>query len=240
MKNILIMLLIFSNIALASSFEFDFSVSSGATFDFSYNKGYLFKKSLDGFRLGSGFSLSILLSLGRNDEINNNILTSISSMIETGYNYYMRERMGSKDYYTDDGYYIYDYHSIILGYLLRLNFHNKVSLGIGGGIFIPLYSTANKQDYSFGLGDYRDMTEFNQKNIAFMYKLPFMPYVKLNVVRYFYFSDRWSFKIGGNLIYNFGMELDNYRLGFYNVYSKYNFSSFAAELYLGISFGRAK
>lgn len=67
-------------------------------------KDILFKKKLDGFRVGAGLSLSILLSLGRNDEINNNILTSISSMIETGYNYYMRERRGSKDYYTDDGY----------------------------------------------------------------------------------------------------------------------------------------
>lgn len=81
MKNILIILFIFSNIVFASSFEFDFSVSSGGTFDFSYNEGYSFKKDLDGFRVGSGLSLSILLSLGRNDEINNNILTSISSMI---------------------------------------------------------------------------------------------------------------------------------------------------------------
>ncbi len=240
MKNILIILFIFSNIVFASSFEFDFSASYGTTFDFSYNEGYSFKKNLDGFRFGTGISVNVLLSLGRNDEINNNILTSISSMIETGYNYYKRERRGNKDYYTDDGYYVYDYHSIILGYLLRLNFHNKVSLGIGGGIFIPLYSIANQADYSFGLGNYSEMTKFNQKNIAFMYKLPFMPYVKLNVVRYFYFSDRWAFKIGGNLIYNFGMELDTYRLGFYNVYSKYNFSSFAIELYLGISFGRAK
>lgn len=239
MKNILIILFIFSNIVFASSFEFDFSVSSGGTFDFSYQKGNFFD-NLDGFRLGSGLSLSLLLSLGRNDEINNNILTSISSMIETGYNYYMRERRGNKDYNTDQAYYIYDYHSIILGYLLRLNFHNKVSLGIGGGIFIPLYSTANAKDFLFGMGDYRYITEFNQKNIAFMYKLPFMPYVKLNVVRYFYFSDRWAFKIGGNLIYNFGMELDSDRLGPHWVYSKYNFSSFAIELYLGISFGRAK
>mgnify|MGYP004679167471 CR=1 FL=1 len=91
---------------------------------------------------------------------------------------------GNKDYYTDDGYYVYDYHSIILGYLLRLNFHNKVSLGIGGGILIPLYSTANQADYSFGLIDnYQYMTEFNQKNIAFMYKLPFMPYILCQCLR---------------------------------------------------------
>ena len=73
MKNILIILFIFSNIVFASSFEFDFSVSSGGTFDFSYQKGNFFD-NLDGFRLGSGLSLSVLLSLGRNDEINNNIL----------------------------------------------------------------------------------------------------------------------------------------------------------------------
>ncbi|ADK30109.1 hypothetical protein [Brachyspira pilosicoli] len=52
MKNILIILFIFSNIVFASSFEFDFSVSSGGTFDFSYNEGYSFKKDLDGFRVG--------------------------------------------------------------------------------------------------------------------------------------------------------------------------------------------
>lgn len=239
MKNVLLMFLLASNIIFASSFEFDFSVSSGATFDFSYQDGN-FLNDLDGFRIDSGLSLSILLSLGRNDKINNNILTSISSMIETGYNYYMRERRRYKDYYTDQDYYIYDYHSIILGYLLRLNFYNKVSLGIGGGIFIPLYSTANKEDYFLGV--YGETTNFSKKDIDFVYKLPFMPYVKLNVVRYFYFSDRWSFKIGGNLIYNFGMELDFDRLGAYpyNAYDKYNFSAFAVEIYAGISFGRYK
>ena len=34
------------------------------------------------------------------------------------------------------------------------------------------------------------------------------------------------------------MELDTYRLGFYNVYDKYNFSYFDIEIYVGISFGR--
>ncbi|WP_295154176.1 outer membrane beta-barrel protein [uncultured Brachyspira sp.] len=217
---------------LASSFEFEYSASAGVTLDFSYNNGNFFKE-LDGFRLGSGFSFSVLLSLGRNDRIDNNILTSISSMIETGYNYYERERL-SDEYY----YYQYDYHSIILGYLLKLNFHNKVSLGIGAGIYIPLYGT-EKEFYGMG-GDSKSMEKLNQKNIAFMHKIPFMPYVKLNVVRYFYLSDRWAFKIGGSLTYNFGMEFDTVKLADYFVYDKYNFSSLNIEVYAGFSFGRPK
>ena len=34
-----------------------------------------------------------------------------------------------------------------------------------------------------------------------------MPYLKFNIERYFYFSERWAFTIGLNFIYNFGMEL---------------------------------
>ena len=36
---------------------------------------------------------------------------------------------------------------------------------------------------------YGDITEFNHDKIAFMYKLPFIPYIKLNVEKYFYFSE---------------------------------------------------
>ena len=181
-----------------------------------------------------------MLSIGRNDTILNNTLTSISSLFETGYNFYIRARTSAD---TSDEQYnnYYLYNSIILGYLFRLNFRNTISLGIGAGIFVPLYSESSKSEYA--LGKYRDITEFNHDKIAFMHKLPFMPYVKLNLSKYFYISDKWAFKIGGNIIYNFGMELDNERLygdGYYHVYEKYKFSSLSFELLASISFGRPK
>ena len=41
-----------------------------------------------------------------------------------------------------------------------------------------------------------------------MYKVPIMPYIKLNLEKSFYMSELWAFKIGANLLYNFGMEFD--------------------------------
>ena len=35
-----------------------------------------------------------------------------------------------------------------------------------------------------------------------------MPYIKLNLEKSFYMSELWAFKIGANLLYNFGMEFD--------------------------------
>ena len=35
-----------------------------------------------------------------------------------------------------------------------------------------------------------------------------MPYIKLNLEKSFYMSELWGFKIGANLLYNFGMEFD--------------------------------
>ena len=46
-----------------------------------------------------------------------------------------------------------------------------------------------------------------------MYKVPVMPYVKLNLEKNFYMSELWAFKIGANLLYNFGMEFDMDKLG---------------------------
>ena len=240
-KLILLTIFIFSKIAIASNFEFDIVGSFGTSVDFSYADGYAVPaSSLLGDRIDSGFTASALLSIGRNDTILNNTLTSISSIFETGYNFYLRTRTAAD---ISDAQYnnSYAYNSIILGYLFKLNFHNTISLGIGVGIFIPIYSKYRKSEYA--LGKYRDITEFNHDKISFMYKLPFMPYVKLNVSKYFYISEKWAFKIGGNILYNFGMELDNVRLygdGYYHVYDKYNFSSLSFEFFLGFGFGRPK
>lgn len=240
-KLILLTMFMFSSIAIAFTFEFDIGGSFGTSIEFSYASGYVIPaSSLQGNRIDSGFTANALLSIGRNDTILNNTLTSISSLFETGYNFYIRARTAAD---TSDEQYnnYYMYNSIILGYLFRLNFRNTISLGIGAGIFIPLYSESSKSEYV--LGKYRDITEFNHDKIAFMYKLPFMPYVKLNLSKYFYISEKWAFKIGGNIIYNFGMELDNARLygdGYYHVYEKYKFSSLSFELLVSISFGRPK
>ena len=96
-----------------------------------------------------------------------------------------------------------------------------------------------------GLGSYYDggYKEFNFKRISYMYKVPVMPYVKLNLEKNFYMSELWAFKIGANLVYNFGMEFDMDKLksdtNIYG-YDKYNFSSLSFEVFFGFGFGRPK
>ena len=77
-----------------------------------------------------------------------------------------------------------------------------------------------------------------------MYKVPVMPYIKLNLEKYFYMSELWAFKIGANLLYNFGMEYDMQKLkselSWSYGYNKYKFSSLVFELFFGFGFGRSK
>ena len=77
-----------------------------------------------------------------------------------------------------------------------------------------------------------------------MYKVPVMPYVKLNLEKNYYISELWAFKIGANLLYNFGMEFDMDKLGEgvakNYAWDKYKFSSLVFELFFGFGFGRPK
>ena len=108
------------------------------------------------------------------------------------------------------------YYSLILGILPKLNFNNGISFGIGAGVFLPLYSAVKHkgknniwgEEITTGLGKYVGINEFDFKKVSYMYKVPIMPYIKLNLEKNFYMSELWAFKIGANLVYNFGMEFD--------------------------------
>ena len=167
----------------------------------------------------------------------------------------MRIRTLYKEYPAGDRH-RFTYHNLILGVLPKLNFNNGISFGIGAGIFLPLYSKSGKKKnednhglgsyYNDGLGNYYNggYKEFDYKKISYMYKVPVMPYIKLSLEKNFYMSERWAFKIGADLLYNFGMEFDMDKLGEgsakYYAYDKYNFSSLAFEVFLGFGFGRPR
>ena len=69
-----------------------------------------------------------------------------------------------------------------------------------------------------------------------------MPYVKLNLEKSFYMSELWAFKIGANLLYNFGMEfdMDNLKKDRTDRFDRYKFSSLVFEVFFGFGFGRPK
>ena len=239
---IILFIMIFSNNLFSANFEFTFGVGAATTMEFSYVEDAYDE---GGSRVEDGFSVNSFLDIGANFELpNGGVLSSISVLFETGYNYYMRVRTRNKD--IPDYKHRFYYHNIIFGVLPKLNFDYGISLGIGAGFFLPVYSESSKGMYegNLGLASYTSVKEFNFEKILHMYKIPIMPYIKLNLEKYFYMSELWAFKIGANLVYNFGMEFDMDKLGEggakYYAWDKYKFSSLVFEVFFGFGFGRPK
>ena len=228
--------------------EFSFGGGAGSSAEFSYvefNEPSAWL-SEEGSRTDDGVSASAFLDIVDNFELpNGGVLSSISVLFETGYNYYMRIRTRYKEY--PEYRHKFFYHNLILGIMPKLNFDYGISFGIGAGILLPLYSKSSKNNHEVNHGlagyDYDHIKEFDFEKISYMYKVPIMPYIKLNLEKNFYMSELWAFKIGANLVYNFGMEFDMDKLksGSYKYgYDKYKFSSLSFEVFFGFGFGRPK
>ena len=242
---ILILFIIISSLLFSANLEFGFGISAGATAEFSHVDYYAGNIEEAGSRIDSGLSLSGFLDIGANFELpNGGALSSVSLLFETGYYYYKRVRTRYEEYEIN---HIYFYHNLILGIMPKLNFDYGISLGIGAGIFLPLYSETGKRSEKSNTGlssyFYDGYEKFNFEKISYLYKVPIMPYIKLNLEKNFYMSELWAFKIGANLVYNFGMEFDMDKLksdtNIY-VYDKYKFSSLSFEVFFGFGFGRPK
>lgn len=242
---ILLSILTYSKL-LPVNLEVAFGGSLGATMDFSQIVASLdIAKPLEGSRIDYGFSANAFLDIGANFELQNTgALNSVSLLFETGYNYYMRIRSKYEDI-LEEHKERFKYYNLILGILPKLNFNYGISFGIGAGIFLPLYSWASQErtETTLGLGSYSGVSKFDFKKISYMYKIPVMPYIKLNLERNFYMSELWAFKIGANILYNFGMEfnMENLRKDTkMYAFDKYKFSSLDFEFFLGFGFGRPK
>lgn len=239
MKKLLIIILIFTSSLYSqiTKFEFDSSIGIGFPIEFTYRKGGAFFY-IDKKEVNFGNTFNTIISLGANTSISNDVLTSISSMFETGYNIYFRTVRGYNSFkeYKD---YHYIYHNIILGYLLRLNFKDGFSSYIGAGIYVPLYLTADNTDDFVAKFD--EKKSFSHKDIATIHKLPFMPYIKLGFSRYIDYTDKIAGKVDINVLYNFGMELDKANINdgpYFLVYRSYKFSYLSFEIAYGLSFGK--
>ena len=242
---IILFIIIFSNNLFPANFEFAFGGGAGSSLEFSYVED---EYDEGGSRIEDGVSASAFLDIGANFELqDSDVLKGVSILFETGYYYYMRYRTETENIDKKNK---FKYHNLILGVLPKFNFSNGISFGIGAGIFMPLYSWIgqkinDKTEASpLGLGIYGGESKIDYKKIINMYKVPIMPYIKLNLEKNYYISDSWAFKIGVNFLYNFGMELDmdklKSELSWSYGYNKYNFSSLSFELFFGFGFGRPK
>ena len=217
---ILILLLLFQISVFAADFQTHLSISAWPNMTFSEAKHDIWKQD-SGFRVSDyKISLNILLSAGYNHKINNNILTSISILAETGYNFsgYMRPEDGD---FGEEGGTLY-FHSLVLGLNPTLNFYNDLSFGIGAGVMFPL--SANIVGDWIMIGDYSEAKskKLSFKDIKKLYKVPVMPYIKFSVERYFKY-DKIDLITGGVLTYNFGMIGESDALSDAFSYGSYKF-----------------
>ena len=245
LKLIILLFILTCSKLLPTNFEFAFGGGAGTSLDFSYVKDAPdIQEDEGGTRIEDGITASCFLDIGANFELPNaGALNSVSVLFETGYNYYMRVRTRNKKY--PEEMHRFFYHNLIFGILPKLNFDYGISLGIGAGIFLPIYSESGKGAYeaNLGLAGYTSVKKFDFEKILHIHKVPIMPYIKLNLEKNFYMSDSWAFKIGANLVYNFGMEYDMKKLkseSYEYAYDKYKFSSLSFEFFLGFGFGRPK
>lgn len=241
MKKIIIIFILFSNVVFSQDFQTRLSLSTGGVMTFSTAEHNIWKQ-YNGIRLGSfKNTLNILFSTGYNIKIKNDILTSISVLAETGYNFSGYSRPTDKNFGSEGG--TFYFHSLVLWLISTLNFHNDVSLGIGAGVMFPLH--ANIHDYWEFMGDYTGVKELSYKDIKKLYKVPVMPYIKLSVERTVKY-DKVDLIAGGVFTYNFGMNCDSEVLTHSSVamasfaYNNYKFSALAFEVFLGFGFGRPK
>ena len=241
---ILILFILMSSMLFPANFEFSFGGSAGATTEFSYALDREESIISSGDRIDSGLSASGFLDIGANFELQDSeVLKGVSILFETGYYYYMRYRTETENIDKKNK---FKYHNLILGVLPKFNFNNGISFGIGAGIYLPFYSWISQKttDASpLGLGIYGGLSKIDFKKIINMYKVPVMPYVKLNLEKNYYISELWAFKIGANMIYNFGMEFDTDNLRKNTTqytFDEYKFSSLSFEVFFGFGFGRPK
>ncbi|WP_432632151.1 hypothetical protein, partial [Brachyspira sp.] len=245
MKKIALIFILFSNLIFAADFQTYLRISTGANMTFStaeHSLDYSTWKDANGFRVDNlKNTVNILLSVGYNHKIKNDILTSISVLAETGYNFSGYGRPTDKNFGEESGT-VY-FHSLVLGLIPTLNFHNDLSLGIGAGVMFPL--SANITDYWDMMGDYEGAKKLSFKDIKSFYKVPIMPYIKFRVNRYFKY-DKIDLITGGVLTYNFGMICESDKLANNNSilstfsYKSYKFSALSLEVFLGFGFGRPK
>ncbi len=241
MKKLIPIFLLFSNVVFSQDFQARLSLSMGAVMTFSTAKHNIWKQ-YNGFRMGGyPFILNTLFSTGYNFKIKNDILTSISVLAETGYNFSGYSRPTDKNFGSEGG--TFYFHSLVLGLISTLNFYNDVSLGIGAGVMFPLH--ANIFGYWELMGDYTGVKELSYKDIKKLYKVPVMPYIKLSVEKTIKYN-KVDLIAGGVFTYNFGMSCDSEVLTYSSkamasfAYNNYKFSAFSAEVFIGFGFGRPK
>ncbi len=163
-----------------------------------------------------------IFQIGVKNNINNNIVTGLTSLLEIGYSpyiintQYQGESNGDTYIFTDR----VNLHSFILGIIEKIVF-NKFSIGIGAGVLFPIsgFATSNHPSNITGAMSNEKLSIISPYNskldyayIKNLFKVPVAPYIKITAEYAFkpYRIDNaeMDFVLGVYLNYNFGMQYD--------------------------------
>ena len=123
-----------------------------------------------------------VLQLGAKYNINNNIVTGLTSLLEIGYSPYIistkyEGESGINNYIYTDRVILY---SLVLGVLEKIVFNN-FSIGIGGGLLIPIagLGTSNNIEYDNNSLVIPSKNKLSYYDIKRLFKVPVAPYIKI-------------------------------------------------------------
>lgn len=244
MKKVFLLVILYSiqnSILLGASIvaEFNLIANLGASKTFTktdvkhlddyYMQGYsVYFDTIDG---NIELDYSMVIQLGFRSKISDTV--GISSLIEFGYSpYSINTKYKSKAAFN-----LYEYentdkmlfHSLSLGIIEKISF-NKFSIGIGGGIVIPIsgYGTSsNPEKLYYSEADYGKnyplvmpaKNKYNYEDIKRMFKIPIAPYIKLTAEYEFSpfksQNSEFGFILGFYINYNFGMKFNVLELNKY-------------------------
>lgn len=163
-----------------------------------------------------------IFQLGVKNNINNNIVTGLTSLLEIGYSPYIIDTKYKGE--NDSKYYIFTdrvtLYSLVLGALEKIVFNN-FSIGIGAGVLFPIAGFASSNHprnitAAMPSENLSIISPYNSKldyaYIKKLFKVPVAPYIKITAEYAFkpYKMDNaeMDFVLGVYLNYNFGMQYD--------------------------------
>lgn len=155
----------------------------------------------------AGFEFAVLFQAGYRLDINRDI--SLSFLGEIGYSrdvvsLRMKDSNTNSYIFKYQNFETYTFDSLILGVLPKVNI-DKLSIGIGGGVKLFLYSTITSKQYNPAL-DYSTevITLVENKDSKNYFENIAIPYIKLTADYAVYSSDKVDVVVGGYFGYDFG------------------------------------
>ena len=246
-----------------TQFEINITVPFGASFIIPYAEGsddgmvQVRPYSIDyrGIEPAINLNIGVLMQIGGGFDLGNETgVTSISLLADLGY--YLKsfgaafKKADNVNLFPIDVKEEVIYlHTLNLGIIPKINISipnlTPFSIGLGGGVKIPLSGTRYVTMYSRKVDDIEEKMSY--KDIKETFEYPFIPYIKLTMDSSFYVSKSIALVYGVYFSYDFPMKYDVDKVNAKNNYTpvmpvlkltEYGSSSFDVGVMFGISFGR--